>query len=215
MCLLDADWLRFAAVNLDKQADAPDFDKVVQAITDDDQLRVDFFKACLWKLGLEVNQEQVAIPSLSRLHLSSYLPAATSELMASLADIISSKDGRDIIEDENDTFRLERASAWSLDSVADALPKVESAKADGKTVDEDRIIDYDAITKYVVVHDQGLPQSKETPYFNHQAYFANLKHYQSTSSEGEDDIGRHLLYGEVVTSTNTLLEKYATPSPRL
>ena len=128
--------------------------------------------------------------------------------MASLADIISTKDGCDSIEDENDTFRLERASAWSLDSVADALPKIEDAKANGKTVDEDRIIDYDAITKYVVVHDQGLPQSKETPYFNHQAYFANLKHYQSTSSKGEDDIGRHLLYGEVVTSTNTLLEKY-------
>jgi len=169
--------------------------------------------ACLWKLGVEVNQEQVAVPSLSRLHLSSYLPAATSELMASLADIISTKDGCDSIEDENDTFRLERASAWSLDSVADALPKIEDAKANGKTVDEDRIIDYDAITKYVVVHDQGLPQSKETPYFNHQAYFANLKHYQSTSSEGEDDIGRHLLYGEVVTSTNTLLEKYGILTP--
>lgn len=154
------------------------------------------------------------VPSLSRLHLSSYLPAATSELLASLADIISTKDGRDCIEDENDTFRLERASAWSLDSVADALPNVEDAQANGKTVDEDRIIDYDAITKYVVVHDQDLPQGKETPYFNHQAYFANLKHYQSFSSEGEDAVGRHLLYGEVVTSTNTLLEKYGI-SPSL
>jgi len=205
---LKADWLRFAAVNLDKQADVPDFDKVVQAIADDDQQRIDFLKACLWKLGLEVNQEQVAVPSLSRLHLSSYLPAATSELVASLTDIISTKDGRDFIEDENDTFRLERVSAWSLDSMAAALPKVEDTKANGETVNDDRIIDYDAITKHVVVHDQGLPQSKETPYFNHQAYFANLKHYQSTSSEGQDDIGRHLLYGEVVTSTNTLLEKY-------
>lgn len=186
---------------------------MVQAIADDDQERIDFLKACLWKLGLEVNQEQVAVPSLSQLHLSSYLPAATSELVASLAEIISTKAGRNVIEDENDTFRLERASAWSLDSIADELSKVEDEKSDRKLADEARIIDYDAIEKHVIIHDEGLPQSKATPYFNHQAYFANLKHYQSTSAEGSDGLGKHLLYGEVVTSTNTLLEKYGTPFP--
>ena len=130
-----------------------------------------------------------------------------SKLMSSLADIISTKDGYDIIEDDNDTFRLEREAAWSLGSMDEALSNAKDREADEEVTDEDRIIDYNAITKHVVVHDEGLPQSKETPYFNHQAYFANLKHYQSNSSEGNDDIGKHLLYGEVVTSTNTLLEK--------
>ena len=190
----------------------PGFDKVVEALADDDQQRTDFFKACLWKLGLDVNQEQNAVPSLSRLHLSSNLPAATSELVASLADIISTKDGHEFIEDENDIFRLERESAWSLGSVVDAPPNIEGGKANEKAMDEDRIIDYNTITKYIVIHDRGLPQSKETPYFNHQAYFANLQHYQSNSLEGKDDIGKHLWYGEVVTSTNTLLEKYDTTS---
>lgn len=198
---------RFSPVNLDKEAEVPGFDKVVEALANDNQQRIDFLKACLWKLRLEVNQEQVVVPSLSRLHLSSVLPAATSELVASLADIICWKDGSEYIEDENDTFCLERTSAWSLGSMASALPHEEDEKADTKFTDEDRIIDYNTVTKYIVLHEEGAPQSKDTPYFNHQAYFANLKHFQLNSSEAGAELGKHVLYGEVVTSTNTLLEK--------
>ena len=154
-----------------------------------------------------MNQEQVAVPSLSRLHLSSDLPAATSELVTSLAEIISTKDGHDSIVDDNDTFRLERASTWSLGHIAEALPDINKEEANMDGAADDRIIDYNEITKHVVIHDQDLPQGKETPYFNHQAYFANLKHYQSKTPKSEDNIGKYLLYGEVVTSTNTLLEK--------
>lgn len=170
---------------------------------------MDFLKACLWKLGLQVNQEQNAVPSLSRLHLSSVLPSHTKDLVATLADIITTRDDQEYIEDENDKFCIGRLSNWSFDSVADALSALENDTTE-EEADQDRILDYSKITKYILVHDQVLPQNKETPYFNHHAFYANLKHFQSRSTEGADAFGKHLLYGEVVTSTNTLLEKYTT-----
>lgn len=202
---------RFAAVNLDKDADVPGYDKVVDALAEDDQQRTDFLKACLWKLGLQVNQEQNVVPSLSRLHLSSVSPSHLSDIVASLADIISIQDKQEYIEDENDRFCIARSSTWSFGSLANALPDTGN-DINGEEADQDRILDYSKITKHILIHDQDVPQSKETPYFNHHAFFSNLKHFQSKSTEGGDAFGKHLLYGEVVTSTNTILEKYQQSS---
>ena len=164
--------------------------------------------ACLMKLGLQVNQENTAVPSLSRLHISSMLPNGTSSMMKSLQEIITIRDGEDYIKDENDTFHLEKPSAWSLGSIADALPSKESEKIDDRNAANDRDIDYNAVVKRLIVHDKELPPSKETPYFNHHAFFANLKHYYSQTQCEKEDFGKNIMYGEVVTSTNTLLEKY-------
>lgn len=180
---------------------------MVDAIAKDEKLRVDFLKACLIKLGLKASQEETAVPSLSRLHLSSLNPADTSELVASLQEIISIQDGEEYIKDENDTFHLEKPSTWSLSSILSALPGVSIGKTDGVDDDVDRPPDYDTVVKRVVIHEEDHPAGKETPYFNHHAFFANLKHYQSTLKESDGVFGTHLLYGEVVTSTNTMLEK--------
>jgi biotin--protein ligase len=181
---------------------------VVDEIAEDEKLRVDFLKACLIKLGLQASQEESAVPSLSRLHLSSLNPADTSELVASLQEIISIQDGQEYIKDENDTFRLEKRSAWSLSSIVNVLPGVSIGKTDGTVDDMDRPHDFDTVVKRVVIHEEDHPAGKETPYFNHHSFFANLKHYQSTLKESDGVFGTHLLYGEVVTSTNTMLEKY-------
>ena len=185
----------------------PGYDKVVDALAEDDQQRTDFLKACLWKLGLKVNQEQNVVPSLSRLHLSSVSPSHLADIVASLADIISIQDKQEYIEDENDRFCIARSSTWSFSSLANALPDADT-DIGGEEADQDRILDYSKITKHILIHDEDAPQSKETPYFNHHAFFSNLKHFQSKSTEGGDAYGKHLLYGEVVTSTNTILEKY-------
>ena len=158
------------------------------------------------KLGLQVNSEPNAVPSLSRLHLSSIQPSDTSDLLAFLQDIIVTVNGEEVIKDDNDTFILENPSMFSLGSLGDALTG--SQEESDATASEDKIIDYNEIVKHIVVHEEELPACKETPYFNHHAYFANLKHYQSTKETEDFEIGKHLLYGEVVTSTNTLLEKY-------
>ena len=199
--------IRFAAINLDDESKPPGYSEVIEALIKDDKPRTDFLMACLLKLGLQVNQENIAVPSLSRLHLSSSLPEETLKLIQVLQEIITVEDGEEYIKDENDTFHLEKPSAWSLGAVAEALPNVKSENADVVGANEDRIIDYSTVIKRLIVHDQNLPASKETPYFNHQAFFANLKHYQTQAVDNAHQFGQHLLYGEVVTSTTTLLEK--------
>lgn len=202
---------RFAAVNLDQESDVVGYARVVQDLAEDDKQRTDFLKGCLLKLGLKVSQETTAVPSLSRLHLSSVLPNGTAEIMAGLREIVSIADGEEYIKDENDTFHLEKPSAWSLGPLAMALTGETSENADDGDVNGDRIIDYNAVVKRLVVHEKEPPPSKETPYFNHDAFYANLKHYESKTPEAKDGFGNSILYGEVVTSTNTLLEKYTNP----
>lgn len=183
---------------------------MVKVLGEDDKQRTDFLKACLLKLGLKVSQETTAVPSLSRLHLSSMLPNGVSDIMAGLQEIVSIADGEEYIKDENDTFHLEKPSVWSLGSLSKALTGESSVKTD-EGDDDDRIIDYNAVVKRLVVHEKEPPQSKETPYFNHEAFYANLRHYENKTQEFKDRFGNSILYGEVVTSTNTILEKYNDP----
>ncbi|KAL8699613.1 MAG: hypothetical protein Q9201_005907 [Fulgogasparrea decipioides] len=201
----------FAAVNLDPNIAVPGFDKIVQALKEDDQQRTDFLKACLLKLGLQVNQEQAAVPSLSRLHLSSAVTSDTSQLVQALEDIITLQDGKEYIKDENDIFHLEKSSIWSLSSIAPALPSITGNRSENQansdSDSQDKIIDYNKLIKRLLIHDKEQPESKDTPYFNHHAYFSNLKQYQNESQESDMMFGKNLLYGEVVTSTNTMLEK--------
>ena len=184
---------------------------MVDDLAADDKPRMDFLRACLTKLGLQVNQEQNSVPTLSRLHLSSLSPSDTSELLVSLQDLISVQDGEEFIKDENDTFLLEKPSAWSMDSVGVTLSGTENENTDDEAA-EDRIVDYDKILKRLMIHEKDHPASKETPYFNHEAFFASLKDYQSKLPEHKGLFGKHVLYGEVVTSTNTMLEKCITPT---
>ena len=173
----------------------------------DDKPRIDFLKACLTKLGLHVNEDQDTAPSLSRLHLTSLQPSDTSKLIDSLREIITTVDGEEYIKDENDTFHLEKPSAWSLGSLSEALPDSSDIGIKGTQEGEDSFLDYNKIIKRMIVHNEDHPSNKETPYFNHHAFFANLKHYQSMTTDSSPEFGNHLLYGEVVTSTNTMLEK--------
>lgn len=148
------------------------------------------------------------------------------------------KGGVEWIKGENDTFCLEQVGRWNMagmqsavtdvlpSAVKDALPdnvkptsastavqKENENPSSGATETDgvasaDRTPDYNALTKHLVAHETALPDGKETPYFNHHAYYANLKIFASQESlDPETGWGTQLLYGEVVTSTNTLLEK--------
>lgn len=167
---------------------------------------MDFLRACLTKLGLQVNPESTMVPPLSRIHLSAMDSQGAAGLVSSLNDIITVDDGEEYIKDDNDTFRLEKPSSLRMSQMAQALPDSSNQKTDAGGVHGDRIIDYDAIVKEMVVH-EDLPESKETPYFNHALFYSNLKEYRSQSREKVHEFGSYIMYGEVVTSTNTLLEK--------
>ncbi|EXJ80802.1 biotin apo-protein ligase [Capronia epimyces CBS 606.96] len=199
---------RFAAVNLEPKPDVPQFSDVIKALAEDENQRMNFIKACLTKLGLTVSEEQ-NVPSLSYMHLSSLQPADTASVVSSLGHLIDKDEhGEEFIKDENDTFYLVKAPAWKLDELAKALPSQMETKesADQGHGSSDRIIDYSTVAKQVLVYDNDHPQSQSTPYFNHRTFYASLQKYQS-QTPGTSSFGTHLLYGEVVTSTNTLLEK--------
>lgn len=70
----------------------------------------------------------------------------------------------------------------------------------------DQILDYEKIVKTIVPYESHLPSTKEIP-FHHEAFYANLLHYHTKLGNPRPSFGTTLLYGEVVTSTNTLLER--------
>ncbi|KAG9192982.1 biotin---protein ligase [Alternaria panax] len=70
----------------------------------------------------------------------------------------------------------------------------------------DQIADYSKIIKTIIPHEKALPSAQETP-FHHESFYANLHHYHTKLRNPDASFGKHVIYGEVVTSTNTLLEK--------
>lgn len=134
-------------------------------------------------------------------------PSETPRIVAGLQEIVSIRDGEEYIKDETDTFHLEKRNTWSLNSLTSTLLEDESDKTDQSNVGDDRIVDYNTVVKRIVVHEKDYPASKDTPYFNHNAFYSNLKRYRENSKEDDIELGNYLLYGEVVTSTNSLLEK--------
>ena len=168
------------------------------------------------KLGLTVSQEKTQVPSLSRLHLSSLHHYLVPELLLSWEDIIAKEEGEEYIKGENDTFLLEKQdSRWSLNSLLKPLPisdpperkRVQAADKLRANISDDGIIDFNKVAKHLVPHDTEWPQAKETPCFNHNAFYGNLRRYQNEKSTEAEEFGKYLMYGEVVTSTNTILEK--------
>lgn len=196
---------RFAAINLNKSANGPEYAEIVDQLAADDGARTAFLKACLKKLGLQVSQGTETVPSLSCLHLSSVEPDYTRSLTSSLNELITRENsGESYLKDDNDTFLVRRVGtgALQMQDLEEALPKESTTQEQAEMS-----IDYNAIIKRLLIHEADIPPSKITPSWNHHAFYSHLKHYQSLSKEAVVDFGRYLLYGEVVTSTNTLLEK--------
>lgn len=123
-------------------------------------------------------------------------------MLKSLTEAVGSEG---LLKDEHDTFRIEKSGTFNMGALAESLPE-ESKDRTSESSQDGGIVDYQAIVKRLVVHDD-VPSSKSTPYFNHHAFYSNLRRYQAQSKEGASLFGSNLLYGEVVTSTNTILEK--------
>lgn len=200
---------RFAAINLDHKSKIPGYPDLVQTLENDDAKRSDFLVACLLKLGLKIDLEDKEVPSLSHLHLSSAVPSDISNLMDSLKGVITLRDGEEYLKDENDTFHFEQYSAWRCSPLIETLSSIGGETSDRADTTNNRDIDFDSAVKHVVVHDRTPPAEEETPFFNHAAYYGDLENYRSKKDKDDAAFGQCLLYGKVVTSTNTILEKYA------
>jgi biotin--protein ligase len=234
LCLI---MIRFAPQNLTPIPSIPSYASVIDSVTATDSTRIVFVGLMLQKLGLQVNEEEQAVPSLSRLHLTSHTRTEVSNLVASWAEVVTVVDGDDYIKGESDVFRIEKpGSIWSVkelkravSAVSEKLPNLVAATGlasesgpskKPETKEEeiqdcikytaasstDQILEYNKIVKVIVPHDQGLPSTREIP-FHHEAFYANLSFYHNKFQNPAASFGKHLLYGEVVTSTNSLLEK--------
>ncbi|WPG99260.1 Hypothetical protein R9X50_00207100 [Acrodontium crateriforme] len=185
----------------------PEYPSLVRAVTADEEKRASFMRACLVKLGLEVASVTQTVPSLSPLHLSSACPSDIAELLQSWQedDLLSkdSSNGVEYIKGENDTFCLQ-SRVQDSPVVSTAISETATRTDDG----DDRIPDYDVVVKPLIPHEGDYPSKIQTPHFDHATYFAQLKACTNgASSPGNTTFGTPLLYGEVVTSTNTLLDK--------
>jgi len=198
LCLCHADEAhRFAPANLYPQPDIPGYDELIRKLGEDDQKRVQFLKACLATVGLEVSQEVAALPPLSSLHLSAIDNTKVSEILCSWEDVLEKENGQELVKGEADTFHVQSdENNLSVEELRQSLPA--NGGADG-------IVDYSTVTKTIVAHEKALPSHEVTPRFNHKLYYSSLRRFQV--AEGAEDWGNILLYGDVVTSTNSLLEK--------
>ena len=192
---------RFAPESLSLQPEIPGYAALLRKLAEDDEPRFAFLKACLEKLGLEVSAENASLPPLSELHLSGADTASVSELVFAWSEVTDKTSGQELIKGGADTFRILSDDGMSLKELEESLPAVE-----GHPTNESGIVDYSLVTKNIVAHEKGIPEVQATPRFDHGLYFANLKRFQLAQPDAED-WGSLFMYGDVVTSTNSLLEK--------
>ncbi|OBT77963.1 hypothetical protein VF21_04289 [Pseudogymnoascus sp. 05NY08] len=205
----------FAAANLEAKSGGPDYSKMVESLLEGDNLRESFMKACLMKMGLHVAIETPMVPPvLSALHISSLHNIEVSELFDDLQSDVTLEEGESFVKGENDTFLIEKnGSPLSLHSLGVSLPEASSEAKDEAETDQlhsgqgEKNIDYNKVIKRLVFHDGGWPQNTETPHFNHDMFYSELVDYQDESGSRAEDFGKVIMYGDVVTSTNTILEK--------
>lgn len=101
-----------------------------------------------------------------------------------------------ILKDTSDTFHLHTEAGTS--NIVELLNGFRETRPD------------DATRYIVIFQDDGLPPATASPYFHISRYFENLRKVKDSEDKREDRVmGDVLLYGEVVTSTQTLLEKCA------
>ncbi len=190
---------RFDPANLLPHPDVPGYADVVKTLKADDESRRQLLRAVLAKLGLDVvgGGGPPSPPPLSAaLHLAALYPDETEELAHALGDVVSREGNDAYIRAEHDVFQLMHT-----------YDGPETAAADDKAAD--------APVKQLVLYETRHPARSEVPSFDFAEYFASVQHYRRTTDGDAVDWGNLLMYGKVVTSTNTLLEKYGDAARRL
>lgn len=166
--------------DLMKPGDDAHYKQVAATLTQHDEGRRIFLQQCLKKLGLRVNEDANAlVPKVTPVYIAGVEPTKVFELVNTL------KTNLELIgnthEDANDTLAFHGP--------------------------EERIMAEDDDVKHFQFFTNGaVPEPKLTPYFDMAAYLAALRSLRE-SNRSFRDIGSVIGYGEVVTSTNTLLEK--------
>lgn len=215
----------------------PDYREMVSDLREYNKLRVSFLKSCFSKLGLEVDEEKrILLPDLSEMHLSSLRPQDKATLLWSWQNMAGQDDqGRRLIQGGHDTFTLEEPPApfpdaedptpssrslWSREQslflTTTSQTAIPNRNASGRGGTPDHTADFDHIIKRIVYHEKKWPSDLYTPDFDHTVFYQRLEESrrEEQSSPKWDQLGikgewgNVFMYGRVLTSTNSLLDKY-------
>ncbi|BGO91189.1 hypothetical protein NBRC10512_001223 [Rhodotorula toruloides] len=156
--------------------------------------RLGLIRASLSALGLEVADAPQTPPRLHPILLAS----TDADLLQTTAEALATSSkpygpGRALFEDRNDNFVLYEASA--------AARLLHEARHPLDTISNDAD-DLAGSEKDVCIFDEGLPAPELSPLFDFHLFFSRL-----AASRGVPHFGRILMYSEVVTSTQTMLDK--------
>lgn len=172
-----------------KESDGPNYPGVVSKLTETDHNRRVFLKECLKKMGLRVSENvDSTIPRVTPMYVVSPYENKVRDIYETLKQNLDLKN--ELFQDQNDNFVFVDESREDYDAIED----------DG--CDDD---DPTKSTKYVnFLTSQTIPTNKMVHYFNIEKYFSSLN---TLSNGSAGDIGSVLGYSEVITSTNTIMDK--------
>ncbi|CAX40525.1 biotin: apoprotein ligase [includes: biotin-[methylmalonyl-coa-carboxytransferase] ligase (ec 6.3.4.9); biotin-[propionyl-coa-carboxylase [atp-hydrolyzing]] ligase (ec 6.3.4.10) (holocarboxylase synthetase) (hcs); biotin-[methylcrotonoyl-coa-carboxylase] ligase (ec 6.3.4.11); biotin-[acetyl-coa-carboxylase] ligase (ec 6.3.4.15)], putative [Candida dubliniensis CD36] len=169
----------FASHLLDpRDEDGSGYASVVETLKEHEHNKKVFMRDCLKKLGLRVAESvDTAIPRVTPMYVVSPFKDKVRDMYSNLTSKLEL--GDEPFQDNNDIF-------YFADETQEA----------GEYVGKAKYINF--------LTSAGIPDSKMVPYFNIQKYFDNL---QVLSGGGEIKFGGILGYAEVITSTNTIMDK--------
>lgn len=176
------------------------YTRTLQTLIGAQDSRLTFMRSLLLKMGLQVDQSAVPIPGLSRLSLTAANPLRIAPLIEILTKEIGDVENPNLLKGYNDTFLLCNAEKGVFDNPTEAQVKDQEH-------DESYNTDLDKVVKMVDVYYNGYPDNRMSSSFNHELYYTSLKKYFEKQNGSAEAIGTMLLYGDVVTSTSTMLYK--------
>ncbi|KAK9377893.1 biotin-protein ligase [Lipomyces chichibuensis] len=187
----------------------PFYGDLVQKLIADNPRRLAFMKSILIKLGLKVNVNvtEDSPPLPTTLHLTSGYQVDIASLWSTIKSVkgLLEKDTQDQnqkklkLVGENDTFLFAESSdsPFDLREVAAQVPSAETNEIPN---------DLNKVFKDVVVYHGDktwMPTLNQTPHFDHALYYNEL----IPPNSPRQTFGSTILYGEVVTSTSTMLDR--------
>jgi len=157
-----------------------------------------------------VNEASKPVPAPSPLYLTALDPSEIPSLLSKWSEILLQSGENVYIKGDNDTFKItnlpDSITPQKSQDVDEALSALSLEEPLAEQSSPDRIVDYDALTKHIIVS-PSPPSLRETPNFSIPTFYHHLESFSSTRRY-KSAFGRYLIYADVVTSTNTMLEKY-------
>lgn len=171
----------------------------------EEERRMVLLRATLIKMGLDVASAPAAPPQLLPLFLASANPSIVSTIFQAMQGKMNEE--KEIFVDRHDSFHLKILDHSTEDLVKDARSSRGIADADALRLFKKTM---------VACLDGAIPHRQLTPLFDFESYFTELLKRRDASEMEVDSkdgavggFGETILYGETVTSTQTLLDKFA------